>query len=68
MKVNLIKERKKASYTQKELAKILNISERQYQSLEAGTSEGSVPIWKTLAKMFGCTIDYLLEQADDTNK
>ena len=62
---NLITERKTKRLTQKELAKILNITEQHYQRLEAGTSEGSVPIWKTLSELFDCTINYLLEQNDD---
>lgn len=59
---NLINERKKTGLTQKELAVTLGITERHYQSIEAGTSDGSVALWKALSKMFNCTIDYLLEQ------
>ena len=65
---NLVLKRKKSKLTQKELAELLGITERQYQNLEAGTSEGSVPLWKTLAQMLNCTIDHLLEQADEISQ
>jgi len=69
MRTNLIKLRQCKNLTQVELAKKLEISERQYQNLEAGTSDGSIKIWYKLKNILNSeTIDYLLEQeADDTN-
>lgn len=65
MRKNLIDARKKNSYTQKELAQLINLSERQYQSLEAGTSDGSIKTWQKLkAILHAETIDFLLEQED----
>ena len=62
---NLINERKKAQLTQKEIALKLNLSLRQYQSLEAGTSNGSIKTWQHLRRLFGKTIDYLLETKEE---
>ena len=62
---NLADSRKEIGCSQKKMAEILGISERQYQRLEAGTSGGHMSIWKTLSKMFNCTIDRLLEQQDE---
>ncbi len=65
MRENLINERKKRNYTQKEIAGILGITERHYQKLEAGTSYGSVKVWQCLSRMFGRTIDYLLATKEE---
>jgi len=47
---------------QQEVANYLNVTLRHYKSLEAGTSDGSIKLWKQLAKLYGTTIDDLLEQ------
>ena len=59
----------KGYLTQEELANKLGISTRQYQRLEAGTSDGSIKTWLKLKDILNAeTIDYLLEQeVDDTN-
>lgn len=63
MRKNLKDLRKKRGFSQKELAEKLNISERQYQRLEAGTSDGSVALWQNLKIILQSeTLDYLLEQ------
>ena len=67
MRINLIKARKEKCLTQKQTAQILEISERQYRKLEAGTSNGSIDIWRKLKDLFEKPIDCLLEQAVDTN-
>ena len=66
---NLKDLRKKRGFSQKELAEKLDISERQYQRIEAGTSDGSVALWQNLKTILKSkTIDYLLEQkADESN-
>ncbi len=69
MRKNLKDLRKKRGFSQKELAEKIDISERQYQRIEAGTSDGSVALWQNLkAILKSNTIDYLLEQEDDNNK
>ena len=69
MRINLIKLRQNKNLTQVELAKKLEVSERQYRSLETGTSDGSIKIWRKLKDILNAeTIDCLLEQeADNTN-
>ena len=67
MRINLINERKKNQLTQSETAEFAGISTRQYQALEAGTSEGSIKVWKKLSDLFKQTIDYLLAQEVKTN-
>lgn len=66
LRKNLKNERLTAKLNQKQIAEILNITERHYQSLEAGTSNGSVPIWEQLSTMFQKTINYLLERTADS--
>lgn len=65
---NLINSRKNKGFTQVSVAILLKISVRQYQALEAGTSDGSVKVWEKLKKLFGKPIDYLLEQEVDKAK
>ncbi len=69
MRINLINLRKKRGFKQKEIAKKLGISTRQYQRLETGNSNGSIEIWYKLKNILNSeTIDYLLEQeVDNTN-
>lgn len=68
MRKNLKDLRKKRGFSQKELAEKIDISERQYQRIEAGTSDGSVALWQNLkAILKSKTIDYLLEQEDDNS-
>ncbi len=69
MRINLINLRKKRGFKQKEIAKKLGISTRQYQRLETGNSNGSIEIWYKLKNILNSeTIDYLLEQeVDRTN-
>ena len=59
---NLKAERKKADLTQTEVAKCLGITVRQYARLEAGTSDGSIKVWRKLSELFHKPIDYLLAQ------
>ena len=64
-RLNLISARKNKQYTQTELASKLNITERQYQRLEAGTSKGSVDVWEKLKLILRAeSIDWLLKQSD----
>lgn len=65
MRKNLINTREKKHLTQAEMAKQLNVSVRQYQNLEAGTSDGSVRVWQRLKEITGESIDYLLEQENN---
>ena len=55
------------SLKQHEVASYLGITLRHYKSLEAGTSDGSIKLWKQLAKLYGTTLDNLLEQGVENN-
>lgn len=53
MRHNLKHERNDRGMTQKELAKKLNISERQYQRIESGVADGSFKMWDAMEDLFG---------------
>ena len=62
---NLLKKsRLKKQLTQKELAKVLKISERHYQAIELGARQGSIRIWDKLEDLFGIS----QRQLRETNK
>ena len=67
LRTNLIITRKQKKLTQAETAKIVGITTRQYQALEAGTSDGSIKVWQRLKDLFHKPIDYLLEQVEEPN-
>ena len=59
--MNRIKElRKKNKLSQKELGKIVHLSQNTISSYEIGTAEPDLYTIKELAKFFNVTIDYLL--------
>ncbi len=62
MRKNLITTRKNKNLTQIDIATKIGISERQYRSLEAGTSDGSIKIWQKLKSVLNKPIDFLLEK------
>ena len=67
-RVHLINARKQAKLTQVEIAKLLEISDRHYQALEAGSSDGSIKIWRKLKEILNAPyIDLLLEQENNDN-
>ncbi len=67
MRKNLITARQKKGLTQIEISEKIGISPRQYQNLEAGTSDSSVKTWQKLKDVLNVqSIDYLL--IDDTNQ
>lgn len=66
MRENLAQLRKKKKLTKTEVAQAIHLTVRQYNRLEAGTSDGSVKTWKALKELLGAkNIDYLLEQTGD---
>lgn len=52
LRTYLFNARKTAKLTQKELANILNVSERHYQNIEYGIRKGSFDIWDKLEDLF----------------
>ena len=62
MRQTLQQARKAASKTQKEIARIVGISEIHYRNIEAGTREGKGRIWDTLEAIFRIPQRQLREQ------
>lgn len=60
MRANLKTARQYLNLTQAELATKLDISDRYYQHLEAGTRKGNILIWIQISKLFNKPIEYLL--------
>ena len=66
MRKNLKGKRESTGFTQDEAARRVGIKPRQYKALEAGTSNGSVKVWKELKRLLDApTIDHLLEQVEE---
>ena len=61
MRQNLRKARKRNGLTQNDLARLLNITVRQYGAIETGASNGSVKVWQEIKRVLGGTIDDLLQ-------
>ena len=61
MRQNLRKARKRNGLTQNDIARLLNITVRQYGAIETGASNGSVKVWQEIKRVLGGTIDDLLE-------
>ena len=59
---NIAELRKKNKMTQIELAEKLNYSDKAVSKWERGESIPDVVVLKTIADLFGVTVDYLLEQ------
>ena len=58
---NLRKARKRNGLTQNDIARMLNITVRQYGAIETGASNGSVKVWQEIKRVLGGTIDDLLQ-------
>ncbi len=60
MRSNLINARREQGLTQLQLSMKIGTSVRNYQYLEAGTSNGSLKLWQKIGKELNKNIDYLL--------
>ena len=58
---NLREARKRKRLTQSDVARLLNITVRQYGAIETGASNGSVKVWQEIKRVLGGTIDDLLQ-------
>ena len=61
MRQNLRKARKRKGLTQRDIARLLNITVRQYGAIETGASNSSVKVWQEIKRVLGGTIDDLLQ-------
>ena len=53
--------RKKAGYTQEEVADLLNVDRRTITNIELGNKGCSVDMLMRFSKLYGVTVDYLLK-------
>lgn len=66
MRNNLVSERKRANLTRKEVGERIGRSEDVIGKWERGaTSPSLVPDAVALAKLYGCSIDYLAGNSDE---
>jgi len=63
--IKIISLRKQLNVTQKQLATDLNISERNYQRLESGSTTPTVDTIIKLCQYFNVSADYLLGLSDN---
>ena len=54
----------RAGATQSEIAKAAGISKQHLSRIENGEQQGSLKVWKRLAKHFNTTIDELTKRSD----
>ena len=54
--------------SQKELAKILNLSQRAYAHYENGTRKLPLDVLVALANFYGCSTDYLLGRTKEKSE
>ena len=66
MKVKRIRDlREDKDLKQKDMAKILNISQQQYSRIENGTNEIKIDGLIKLSEIYNVSIDYILELTDE---
>lgn len=54
--------------TQSQLAKILGMSQTGYSKYETGENDLPTGILKKLSKIYNTSIDYMLDETDETQK
>lgn len=65
---NLREARKRKRLTQSDVARLLNITARQYGAIETGASNGSVKVWQEIKRVLGGTIDDLLQDKENVSQ
>ena len=63
--MGLVAERKKAGLTQQQVADELGISDSAVNQWEKGKTFPKTEFLPRLAKLFGCTVDDLLKEAEE---
>ena len=67
MRSNLRKARLKKDLSKKDLAALVGISERMYNYIESGESDGSLPVWQKLSSVLDDSIDNLIVKEEETD-
>ena len=57
--------REDKDWTQREMAEMVHISRSSYSAYENGTTAFPIEVLKSLAVLYGTSIDYLLEMTDN---
>lgn len=57
--MNIAKLRKRAGYTQKDLAKLLNVDQSAVSKWESGAAKPLKKLHEPLARALGCTVEEL---------
>jgi len=65
--LNLKTKRKQMRMTQKEMGSLLGITQVSYGNYELGKRQPKPETLKKMARIFGCTVDELLEDSSDKN-
>ena len=65
--INLSNLRNKANMTQSELAQKLNYTDKSVSKWEHGETTPPIDVLKSLADLFGVSLDYLVTQNPDDN-
>jgi transcriptional regulator with XRE-family HTH domain len=63
--IRLLELRTEKNLSQRDMAKILNISQGTYNNWENGNTQPSIEQLIAIAKYFGVSVDYLIGNADD---
>ena len=59
--------RKKTGYTQKDLARLLNVDQSAISQWESGKTRPLRKMHGTIAQVLGCTVDELLQETQQTD-
>ena len=58
----ILKERREAlRLTQKEIARMIGITDRQYQRIESGEQDGTIKVWVKIREITGLPLDDLID-------
>ena len=59
---SILKERREAlRLTQKEIARMIGITDRQYQRIESGEQDGTIKVWVKIREITGLPLDDLID-------
>jgi DNA-binding XRE family transcriptional regulator len=65
LRSNLRKARLKKDLSKKDLAALVGISERMYNYIESGESDGSLTVWQKLSSVLDDSIDNLIVKEEE---
>ena len=60
--MNIAERRKRAGYTQTDLAKLMNVDQSAVSKWESGAAKPLKKLHEKLAQVLGCTVDELMKE------